>query len=151
MCQDMQTYSNHDFRVRELSFRVEREGINSEPDDLSLQKVTGVVHINEPCDAVKVEKMLQARQAGRALQVNWTPGEDNRTYAWTVEGVRRSADRSAVKLSWSGESLGSGQTGEDTQIAAPRTSFRYSRAAVVQLEEQYISLISVILFLPVRI
>jgi hypothetical protein len=70
----MQTYSNHDFRVRELSFRVEREGINSEPDDLSLQKVTGVVHINEPCDAVKVEKMLQARQAGRALQVKLDSG-----------------------------------------------------------------------------
>ncbi|MFM7155704.1 MAG: hypothetical protein ACKOZV_16410, partial [Bacteroidota bacterium] len=128
----------YDFRVRELSFRVEREGINSEPDDLSLQKVTGVVHINEPCDAVKVEKMLQARQAGRALQVNWTPGEDNRTYAWTVEGVRRSADRSAVKLSWSGESLGSGQTGEDTQIVAPQDEFSVLSAAVVQLEEQYI-------------
>ena len=128
----------YDFRVRELSFRVQREGVTSLPDDLSVQRVTGVVHINEPCEAAKVEKMLLARQSGRLLQVNWTSGADSKTYAWTVDGVERSGDRSEVKLSWDGESLGSGQTYDDTQIVAPQDEFTVLSATVVQLEEQYI-------------
>ena len=128
----------YDFRIRELSFRVQREGINSEPADPKLQNVTGVVHVNEPCDAFRVEKMLSARQSGRVLQVNWTPGADKRTYAWTVDGVERSDERSEVKLSWNGESLGSGQTYDDTQVVAPQDEFTVLSATVVQLEEQYI-------------
>jgi hypothetical protein len=126
----------YDFSVRELSFRVRREGINSEPDDLSVQKITGILHVNEPCEAVRVEKMLLARQSGKVLQVNWKHGDDNKTYAWTVEGVERSTVRSEVNLSWNGESLGSGQRYDDTQMVAPQEEFTVMSATVVQLEEQ---------------
>ena len=128
----------YSFRVRELAYEVITEGISADPADLHKQELSGRLHINQACDAAKVEKMLSAKQGNKSLSVSWKHNEDGKTHAWTVVGVERSKVGSQVNLAWSGESLGVPRTQKNTQLIPPLDDFVVLSANVIQVEEQYV-------------
>ena len=129
-----------DFHVRAIAYEVTTDGIGSDPNDPHHQQVTGRIHINEAVQGTQVEKMLNARQEGKALQVSWTHAADGLTHNFTVQGVERSKVRSKVQLAWSGAAIGAQKEGQTEQIVAAFDEFTVLSARAVQVEEQYILL-----------
>lgn len=52
-----------DFNVRELAYDVVTDGLSADPNDPRQQRVTGRVHVNESCEAAKIEQMFAANKA----------------------------------------------------------------------------------------
>ena len=129
-----------DFHAKAIAYEVVTDGIGSDPNDPRRQQVTGRVHINEAVEGTQVEKMLNARQEGKALQVSWNHAADGQTHTFTVQGVERSKVRSKVQLTWSGAAIGAKKDGQAEQVVAAFDEFSVLSARAVQVEEQYILL-----------
>lgn len=91
------------FKVRDLAYEVITDGISTDPTDAHWQYLSGRIRVNEAVSQDEVEKMLEARQSGRALLVSWTHQADGKTHDWKVEKVQRGPIRSAVQVSWNGD------------------------------------------------
>jgi len=129
-----------DFHARAIAYEVVTDGVGSDPNDPRRQQVTGRIHINEAVEGAQVEKMLSARQEGKALQVSWTHAADGHAHNFTVQGVERSKVRSKVQLAWSGDAIGAKKDGQSEQVVAAFDEFTVLSARAVQVEEQYILL-----------
>jgi hypothetical protein len=127
-----------DFSVRETAFEVIADGVRSDPFDPHQQQITGRIHINEPAEGAKVEKMLQAKQGAKALTVSWTHSNDGQTHEFTVKGVERSNVRSKVRLAWSGEAIGVHKDGQTEQDIPSVDEFVVLSVRAVQVDEQYV-------------
>ncbi len=129
-----------DFNVRELAYEVVTEGLSADPSDPRQQRVTGRVHVNESCEAAKIEQMINAKQGNKALLVSWKHGPDGLSHDWTVAGVERSNAASSVHLAWSGAPIGVEKSISEEQSVPPFGEFLILSAKAVQVEEQYILL-----------
>jgi len=128
------------FHVRDLAYGVVTEGISANQSDLHQQEVRGQLHINEACDAAKVEQMLVAKQGNKALEVSWKHNADGRTHTWTVAGVERSIAPSFVNLNWNGSPIGGRKDLQSKQVVPSLDDFVVLSANAVQREEQYVLL-----------
>ncbi len=129
-----------EFHAKAIAYEVVTDGVGSDPNDPHRQQVTGRIHINEAVEGAQVEKMLNARQEGKALQVSWTHAADGLSHSFTVEGVERTKVRSKVQLAWSGAAIGAKKDGQTEQVIAAFDDFTLLSARAVQVEEQYILL-----------
>ncbi|HND89906.1 MAG TPA: hypothetical protein PK971_16355, partial [Saprospiraceae bacterium] len=119
------------FKVRELAYEVITDGISTDRADPRRQVLSGRIHINEAVGNAEVEHMLQAKQSGRALLVNWTHQADGKTHGWTVEGVQRGDTRSSVQLNWTGAPIGAKNSGSAEHAVAPFGDFGVLSARAV--------------------
>lgn len=128
-----------DFRIRELNFDVVVDGIQTpDPANLKAQQVTGTIRSNDPVGQEELEKMLTATQNGKALTISWNHTEGNKLHTFTANGVERTMNRSAVDLTWNGESLGVKQTGNARVNVPALDEFEVVSVRVVQSENQYL-------------
>ncbi len=128
-----------DFRVRELSYEVLPEGIQTEPEG-SGQQAIGILRTSDEIPAAEVEKMLRATQGNKALTVSWTHSTDGLVHRFRAEGVERSNKGSKVLLQWSGQPLGlSGQGSAEVPVPA-LDDFTVVSARLEQGDQQYVRL-----------
>jgi len=129
-----------EFNVRELAYEVETDGISYDPENPKRQVIAGRLRVNEVCEAVKIEKMLVAKQGNRALPVTWVHNNDLLSHEWKIKDVERTNVRSRVQLAWFGEAIGVGRQINAEQLVPAAEEFTLLAAKVVQVEEQYVLL-----------
>ena len=90
---------------REMEIRV--QGLFAEdanrPD---LPDLRGELDTSDREEAALVEKVLEAEQAGKKLAVEWSHAAGGLSHYFTVKGVERGEQPSAVRLTWDGAPIG---------------------------------------------
>ena len=106
--------------------------------ELKRQKIEGILHTADFADQGEVEKMMQAQQDGKSLQINWTHLAEGKQHAFIVEDVARKDAASMVKLAVDGKSLGISQT-QDLDVEIPALGdFRITNFRVDQSSSQHV-------------
>ncbi|HMG92440.1 MAG TPA: MG2 domain-containing protein, partial [Chryseolinea sp.] len=106
--------------------------------ELKRQKIEGILHTADFADQSEVEKMMQAKQDGKSLQINWTHLAEGKQHAFIVEDVARKDAASLVKLAVDGKSLGISQT-QDMDVDIPALGdFKITNFRVDQSSTQHV-------------
>ena len=130
-----------DFRTRELYFDVITDGIQPESNgDMSRQELVGEVTTSDRADDKNVESVLEAKQNGKSLKINWIHAPDGQHHAFRVKEIVRGEVASKVNLSWSGSSLGVSNKGASEVVIPAIGEFTAMSARLVQDAEQYIKI-----------
>ena len=90
------------------NFEVRVKGVEMYDDgtqDLTRQKVLGVVTTADYMDSEQVEMLLQATQEGKSKNITWEHADDGTSHRFTVEDVRRAESESNVALKWDGDPI----------------------------------------------
>jgi uncharacterized protein YfaS (alpha-2-macroglobulin family) len=108
-----------EFRVRELSYDVQIDGLSAIDGDARRQKITGRVRTSDPADKAAIEKMLGAEQGNQNLGISWSHTDDGLTHAFEATDIKRGDVRSNVRLHWNGSALGLSDKGAEEDIMVP--------------------------------
>ncbi len=86
--------------------------------ELTRQRIEGVLQTADFAETAIVEKMIQAQQEGKTLNVNWTHAGEGKEHLFTIEDVARKDAASKVSLAVSGKGLGISQS-QDLEVEIP--------------------------------
>lgn len=86
--------------------------------ELTRQRIEGVLQTADFAETAIVEKMIQAQQEGKTLNVNWTHAGEGKEHLFTIEDVARKDAASKVNLAVSGKGLGISQA-QDLEVEIP--------------------------------
>ena len=129
------------FNARKTACTLETDGIsNSDPANPRVQKITGVVRVNENADPAQVEKILDADFGNQDLAVNWNHEADGKTHRFSIEGILRGQAPGKVKVHWTGAPIGANEEGYIDHVVGGFDNFTLLNVRAVQVEEQYILL-----------
>ena len=128
-----------DFRTKDQYFQVDVDGIHTvNPQNLEKQEIHGTIYTADVAIPEDIEQVLDAKQGKNNLPVRWAHNTDERSHAFVVEEVNRSAKASLVKLNWNGQKMGLSLKG-DKEVEIPALGdFKVVDVAVVTSEGQYI-------------
>jgi uncharacterized protein YfaS (alpha-2-macroglobulin family) len=91
------------FSVVRPNMEVSLEGLFAEDASRPAEQVLrGRVVTADMEEKALVEKVLEAEQNGKALNVEWSHAQEGLTHSFTVRGVARGDEASVVNLSWNG-------------------------------------------------
>ena len=128
-----------EFRVRQLSFNVNSEGIMAaDLADLRKQLIRGTISTSDAVDVKLLEGVLSARQNGKSLPIKWNHNPNGIDHSYTVEAVERTDARSKVVLEWTGDAFGIEQNGKEEIEVPAIDEFYVLDARVMQDDEQYV-------------
>ena len=129
------------FGTMRQSFDVAVEGLQAaDASDVKRQTLTGRLITADVEDAPGVEKVLRASHAGRELEVAWAHDPGRRIHAFTVAGIEREEEASALRLSWDGSPIGVSHQ-EAREVSVPGLStFGVEQARVVVAPEPHVEL-----------
>lgn len=86
--------------------------------ELTRQRIEGVLQTADFAETAIVEKMIQAQQEGKTLNVNWSHAGEGKEHLFTIEDVARKDAASKVSLAVSGTGLGISQS-QDLEVEIP--------------------------------
>ncbi|MDX2002894.1 MAG: MG2 domain-containing protein [Chitinophagales bacterium] len=129
------------FQIIKQSFEVSPGAIRTyASNDLNWYFMEGNVLCADVISNAEIEKVLTAKQNGKALKITWTHTDDRRLHAFKLDSVQRMEQRSKIELSWNGKPIKVDVKGEkEVQIPA-LGEFNLMNTTVVQQPEQYVSL-----------
>lgn len=129
------------FSVVRPNMEVSLEGLFAEDAGRpEAQVLKGRVVTSDREDRGLVEKVVEAEQDGRALAIEWSHALEGLTHDFTVEGVERREEASAVVLSWDGAPLRIESRGRREVEVPPLGDFSLVSVAPVIGETRYILL-----------
>ena len=89
------------------SFEITVTGLEAASQkDLKWQQVRGKVVTADAEDGITIEKILEASQAGKGLDINWAHGDNRREHSFIIGGILRGDRPSRVVLRWDGSPIG---------------------------------------------
>ena len=129
------------FSTLRQSFDVAVEGLQSaDATDVKRQALVGRLVTADVEDALGVEKVLRASHNGRDLPVSWVHEKNRRIHAFTVSGIERTEQATALRLAWDGRSIGVDRK-EAREVAVPGLdTFTVDQARVVVAPEPHVEL-----------
>jgi uncharacterized protein YfaS (alpha-2-macroglobulin family) len=129
------------FSTMRQSFDVAVEGLQAaDATDVKRQILVGRLVTADVEDPPRVEKVLRASHAGRELPISWTHETNRRVHAFTVAGIERAEQASALRLSWDGDPIGVARK-EAREVAVPGLdTFTVDQARVVAAPEPHVEL-----------
>lgn len=129
-----------EFSVMEQSLRVEIDGLEAaDASKPELQRLAGLLTTADVADSQAVQKVLEASHEGAPLVVDWQAGP-GRSYRFSIDGIVRQEDASAVALGWDGSAIGASATGSTTITIPARGDFDVSRIRALQGREKIIEI-----------
>jgi uncharacterized protein YfaS (alpha-2-macroglobulin family) len=130
-----------EFSTMRQSFELTIEGLQTTPqNDPRIQQLSGRIVTADVENAVDIEKIIKASQAGKNLSIKWTHDDKRREHFFVCENIIRGDDPSEVAIQWNGNSIGVDKRGESIILVPPFSSFDVLQARAVQGEEQYIEI-----------
>ncbi len=109
-------------------------------DDLKEQQLNGKLITADAEHGVNVEKIIEASQKGKHLDVKWQHDTHNRDHSFTIDGIIRGDNPSEVILKWNGDPIGVDKKGERKIEIAPVSRFAILQVNAHQGMEQFIEL-----------
>jgi uncharacterized protein YfaS (alpha-2-macroglobulin family) len=102
----------------------------SRPEIMTLK---GQLLTSDKEEPAPVEKVLQAEQEGKNLEISWSHSGDGTNHYFSVKNVIRGEEPSTVKLKWDGHPLNVSDQGE-RQVGIPPLS-QFDLASVIAVSE----------------
>src|SRR5258706_1657028 len=131
----------YNFQVIPQNFELTIENVKPyAKTELRRQKTEGSLFTADFAAPAAVEQILQARQDGKPLNVNWTHSTEGKQHSFVVEDLTRKDSSSIVNLSAKGESLGITQTEERNVEVAALGDFKMMNVMLEQSGNQHVVL-----------
>jgi alpha-2-macroglobulin len=131
----------YNFQVIPQNFELTIENVKPYvKTELTRQKIEGSLFTADFAEPGAMEQVLQARQEGKLLKVNWTHSSEGKQHWFVVEEVTRKDSSSVVKLSAQGGSLGTTQTDERNVEIPALGDFKVMNVRVEQSGNQHVVL-----------
>lgn len=130
-----------DFRTKDQYFDLNFSGLFA-PDHSALEKQAfkGTLFTTDEAATEQVEKLLEAKQNGKTLDIDWTHDGEGREHIFTIQNIARGNEASLVQLSWNGKPLNVDLKG-DRDIEVPALGdFKVTEVSVVRGQDQYVLL-----------
>jgi alpha-2-macroglobulin len=129
------------FSVIPQSFRVSIEGFESySNDDLQWNKIKGSLIAADVIDLEHLMKIISAKQSDRTFSIKWAPPQDSRTFAFTIDSVRRSEKAEMVEISWDGSAIGFSSKGKQELEMPALGDFKVMDVKVAQQPDQFLQI-----------
>ena len=102
-----------DFKTFQFNFRIIKQDFQvsiiqqktTDKKTLKLQKLIGLLETTDVEKAESVNKILEAFQNQKKLNIVWLPSSDNKIFQFEIDSIKRGDDASSVKIKWDGSSL----------------------------------------------
>ncbi len=129
------------FRTKEQFFNVEIDGLNATSnDDLTQQEIIGNIYFTDVVELDKAKKVINARQRGSNLPIEFIQGNKPTDYQFIISNVSRGNGSSAVDVSWNGKSIGVAEKG-NKEIEVPALGdFKVVNARVIKQGDPHLLL-----------
>ena len=106
--------------------------------ELKRQQIEGTLYTADFADQSAVEKMMQAQQDGKSLQIKWTHVAEGKQHSFIIEEVSRKESASKVNLAIDGKNLGISQS-QDLEVEIPALGdFKITNFRVEQSSGQHV-------------
>lgn len=129
-----------EFETKEQFFEVEVEVLQAAtPDQLVKQELVGWVRTSDMAEAEGVEKVLSAKQNGKALPVKWEHQGDELNHRFVVADIVRGEKDSEMTLAWNGKAIDVDHKGEKVVEVPSVSNFKIVDVQVFQNPQQYIA------------
>lgn len=127
------------FRTIKQLMEVNIEGLYPEdearPEILTLKGQLLTSDMEEP---LAVEKILQAEQEGKGLEISWSHSGDGTGHYFSVRNIIRGEEQSRVRLRWDGSPLNISDRGEREIEIPPLSQFDLSLVTAVREDPPHI-------------
>lgn len=129
------------FRTIKQNFEVRiQEQKTIDKKTLRWQKAIGLIMTADDESVENVKNLVSATQEGKELKINWLEAEDERSFHFEIDSIKRGEKASEVVLMWDGKPINSETKGE-MKIEIPSIDdFKYMSYTIVHQPEQYIQL-----------
>ncbi|MCX7040081.1 MAG: MG2 domain-containing protein, partial [Spirochaetes bacterium] len=111
------------FTVMRPSLDVVFAGLEVADDDSASYRLDGTVQTADREEPARVEKILRASLAGRALSIKWTHGSDPLLHPFSITGIERASAPGVLAVAWSGRPIGGLAEGRKDIGVPSRRSF----------------------------
>ncbi|MGD8784150.1 MAG: hypothetical protein PVG75_06915, partial [Thioalkalispiraceae bacterium] len=135
--ENLKTYV-FDVNVIQQTFEVVLHGVNTQLDAQNKLQIVGIVNTADKADADRLEKILDAEYQGKPLVIQWQHSPNGRQHSFTITGIEREENKTAVRLSWNGEPISVDNQGERIIDIPAKGDFKVSHVRVVSGNQQYI-------------
>ncbi|MEI6124228.1 MAG: MG2 domain-containing protein [Bacteroidota bacterium] len=108
--------------------------------NLALEKINGTLITADAAETEDVQRMLQAEQESRKLNVKVTANSDKKSFNFSIDSVNRTAKESSVEIKWNGKEIDADTKGSVAVAIPSINDFKLLSIKAVQSPEQYINL-----------
>ena len=131
-----------DFETIRQDLEVEVGGISpSTEGDRSLQQLNGTVHTADVVEPETIKKVLDARQDGNPLPIEWQQEAGRQIHHFTVRNIERTDKPGAMTLSWNGRPIGADTRGSREITISSLEAFELVQTQVVREVNPHVELV----------
>ncbi len=129
-----------DFETREMFFEVNVEMMQAvDPAKLDKQELIGFIRTSDVANPEPVEKLLSAKQNGKALPITWEHNAEEMRHQFVVGDIARTEKDGEMSLSWNGKALDVDYKGDKTIEVPSLSNFKVMDVKVYHSPQQYIA------------
>jgi len=129
------------FHTKKQQVELDLRGLYpAQAQSLQQQQLRGSLYTADVASGEDMERLLEVRQDGENLPVRWQHSADQLRHDFTVSGIRRRAEASALEVELNGKAIGSDIRQERHLEVPAQGDFRVMRARSGQRPEPYIAL-----------
>jgi len=130
------------FSTIEQNYRVQPLGLEPDAaDDLKVNSYQGRIIMADHIDNDDVEKLLNASQNGKELDVEWTHQSSEKQHGFVVKNVNRSEQSSTLILEYDGQAVGVDKSDREEVEVPSLTDFKVIDARVVMHPDQHVLIV----------
>ncbi|HRX16964.1 MAG TPA: MG2 domain-containing protein, partial [Spirochaetota bacterium] len=129
------------FSIIEPNFDIKLGGFRfPKLENLNIQDYEGSIKTADFEDSKAIEKILEASQKGKNLEIEWKHSSETKTHNFTIKNISRGKSPSELLLKWDGSSINSDRSGEHRIEIHARDVFKVSSIEVISSSEKYVEL-----------
>lgn len=130
------------FQVMKQNYEVMMAGMELyNANTLNKVKLSGSLQTADHADNASVEKMLQAKQQGRELEILWDHAQGLNNHRFVIEQVDRAEAEEEVSLSWNGKAINVPQSFTEMVKIPSLKDYKILSTRMVRGTENYISVL----------
>ncbi|WP_170245612.1 MG2 domain-containing protein [Fodinibius salinus] len=129
-----------DFGTIRQDLEVQIEGVNPVDGNRSQQQLNGTIHTADVAALSNIKSVLEARQNGNSLPVEWEQKSGKQQHHFTIKDIKRTQQPGSVIVSWDGESIGTNTRGKQTVPISSLDAFQLVKTQVSRDTNPHIAL-----------
>ncbi len=94
-----------EFSIIPLEYEIEIGTLQSDPDNSTMMLLDGIALFSDHVSTDQVSKIVTAKQQEQPLKISWKSDESNKSYRFTIHGLKRESYATDVTINWTGKPL----------------------------------------------
>ncbi|MEX2603380.1 MAG: MG2 domain-containing protein, partial [Gracilimonas sp.] len=119
---------------------IEFAALQTQVQNRNQQRLTGKLHTADAADLASVRRLLEARQAGNILAIDWKQDGAKRTHQFQINDIQRQQEKSELVISWDGSPIGADAKGKKSFDIIPIGAFELMDIMVFRDENPRVEL-----------